>query len=163
MSEQHSTTKEPDMNAKRLSHAACQHPSTKVARAKCRRDLAKMVTTVVAVATVSSPMLTTPLMLMPAPAPLSRTEYCTRCDAEFETIAPESLDIDPVCYACTSHGVSVTRENWREFKGETVTIEADTFVIEAMITGWSEKILQYKTVEGKTVRLAVDRIVSVTG
>lgn len=152
------------MNAKRLSHAACAHPSTKVARAKCRRELQRMVETVVAVASVAVAP-TQPLMLMPAPIALTRTEFCSICSAEFETIAPESFDIDPVCHRHTLEEATdapiVTRENWREFKGQSVTIVAKAFTVVAEITGWSANNLQYKTDEGKTVRRPLSMIVSV--
>ena len=122
--------------SKNLSHAACNHPSTKVARAKCRRELAKLVTTVVAVASVVTPespiitawnsMKTGPLELLPAPA---RTD--------------------------------VTAENWREFKGETVSIDLIGETIEGEITGWSAKNVQIK-VEGKTVRHPVSIVIRAT-
>lgn len=151
------------MNAKRLSHADCAHASTKVARAKCRRQLQKMVSTIVAVASI---VPAAPLMLMPAPIALTRTETCVICSAEFETIAAESFEIDPVCHRHTLEEATdapiVTRENWREFKGQNVTIVAKTFTIVAEITGWSANNLQYKTDEGKTVRRPLSMIVSVT-
>lgn len=154
------------MNAKRLSHADCAHPSTKVARAKCRRQLQKMVETVVAVASVVVAP-SAPLMLMPAPVALSRVEYCSICTTEFDTIADENIEIDPVCHVCSTITIAdvheiVTRENWREYKGRTVCINADTFEIQAEITGWSAQNIQYRTDEGKTVRQPATKIMSVT-
>lgn len=154
------------MNAKRLSHADCAHPSTKVARAKCRRRLQKMASTIVAVASI---VPAAPLMLMPAPIALSRTEYCTICAAEFETIAPESYDVDPICHRHTLEEATdvrvVTRENWREFKGQSVIVcasDADGAVdYDAQITGWSDKLIQFKS-NGKTVRVPSERVVTVT-
>lgn len=157
------------MNAKRFSHAVCAHPSTKVARAKCRREMSRAVTveTVAAAALVA-----TPLMLMPAPAALTRTETCSLCPAEFETIAPESFDIDPVCHRHTLEEATdvrvVTRETWREFKstpGVIVTTHdaetAETSYLNVQLTGWSDKLIQFKHY-GKTLRIPVAQLVSVT-
>jgi len=122
----------------RINHAACQHPSTKVARAACRRALAKAAATIVAVATVTeSPIIT-----------------------EWNAMKSGPLELTAAVPA-----VVVTRENWREYKGELVTLSvADAEnALNVMITGWSENLIQYKVEgAGKLVRLPAGRIESVT-
>lgn len=123
------------MSAKNFSHAACDHASTKVARAKCRREMARSIAALVSVATVvtESPIITAwnsmktgPLELLPAPV---RTD--------------------------------VTAENWREFKGQTVSVDLIGETIEGEITGWSAKNVQLR-VEGKTVRHPVSIVIRAT-
>lgn len=123
------------MSAKNFSHAACAHPSTKVARAKCRREMARSIAALVSVAAVvtDSPIITAwnsmktgPLELLPAPV---RTD--------------------------------VTAENWREFKGQTVSVDLIGETIEGEITGWSAKNVQIKT-DGKTVRHPVSIVIRAT-
>lgn len=123
------------MSAKNFSHAACDHASTKVARAKCRREMARSIAALVSVATVvtDSPIITAwnsmktgPLELLPAPA---RTE--------------------------------ITSETWRDHKGETVTVDLIGETIEGEITGWSAKNIQLR-VEGKTVRHPVSIVIRAT-
>lgn len=123
------------MSAKNFSHAACDHASTKVARAKCRREMARSIAALVSVATVvtDSPIITAwnsmktgPLELLPAPV---RTD--------------------------------VTAENWREFKGQTVSVDLIGETIEGEITGWSAKNVQLR-VEGKTVRHPVSIVIRAT-
>jgi hypothetical protein len=123
------------MSAKNFSHAACDHASTKVARAKCRREMARSIAALVSVATVvtESPIITAwnsmktgPLELLPAPV---RTD--------------------------------VTAENWREFKGQTVSVDLIGETIEGEITGWSAKNVQIKT-DGKTVRHPVSIVIRAT-
>lgn len=123
------------MSAKNFSHAACDHASTKVARAKCRREMARSIAALVSVATVvtESPIITAwnsmktgPLELLPAPV---RTD--------------------------------VTAENWREFKGQTVSVDLIGETVEGEITGWSAKNVQIKT-DGKTVRHPVSIVIRAT-
>ncbi|QWT29879.1 hypothetical protein PP631_gp098 [Streptomyces phage KimJongPhill] len=123
------------MSAKNFSHASCDHASTKVARAKCRREMARSIAALVSVATVvtESPIITAwnsmktgPLELLPAPV---RTD--------------------------------VTAENWREFKGQTVSVDLIGETVEGEITGWSAKNVQIKT-DGKTVRHPVSIVIRAT-
>jgi len=123
------------MSAKNFSHAACDHASTKVARAKCRREMARSIAALVSVATVvtESPIITAwnsmktgPLELLPAPV-----------------------------------STDVTAENWREFKGQTVSVDLIGETIEGEITGWSAKNVQIKT-DGKTVRHPVSIVIRAT-
>jgi hypothetical protein len=115
--------------SKNFSHAACDHASTKVARAKCRREMARSIAAVLTVVS-ESPILTAwesmksgPLELLPAP---SRTE--------------------------------ITAENWREFKGQTASVDLIGETVEGEITGWSAKNIQIKAA-GKTVRHPVEIVI----
>lgn len=122
------------MSAKNFSHAACDHASTKVARAKCRRQMAAAAL-VVAVVT-DSPIITAWNEMKAGPLEL--------------TAAPVK-----------TASATVTRENWREYKGETVTATlTGERVIEGTVTGWSEKLVQIKG--EKLVRVPVAEIESVT-
>lgn len=89
---------------KNTSHANCQHPSTKAARAKCRRE--------------------------------------RQTTIEAPAFVP----------------VAVTRETWREFKGQTVQLIVRSNFNDSVhqyfgeITGWSEKMIQFKhETSGKTI------------
>lgn len=125
----------------RINHAECNHPSTKVARAKCRRDLAKLVTTVVAVASVvaDSPIITAWNAMIEGPRELTAAPII-----ETVTIATE-----------------ITRETWREFKGQRVIAltNDDQPTVRGEITGWSANMIQIKG--EKTVRIPNDNIVTV--
>ena len=129
------------MSAKNFSHAACDHASTKVARAKCPREMARSIAALVSVATVvtESPIITAwnsmktgPLELLPA--------------AEVVTIAEE-----------------ITRENWREFKNQPVIVltNDDEPTTRGSITGWSANLVQIKSDAGKTKRIPVGNVVTV--
>ena len=122
------------MNA-RFSHANCSHANTKVARNKCRRDLAKARNIIIAAADA---LINGPKMLTAAPA------VSTDTIIETITIAEE-----------------ITRENWREFKGQTVSVDLIGETVEGEITGWSAKNVQIKT-DGKTVRHPVSIVIRAT-
>lgn len=126
------------MNAKRFSHAACLHPSTKVARAACRRAMKK--------ATIAS-VVSTAFEIVP------KSPIITAWDAMKS--GPLELTAAPIVPA-----VEVTRENWRDHKSDTVRVmiadDAET-VLDGMITGWSVKLLQLKTAE-KTLRVPADSV-----
>ncbi len=121
--------------SKNLSHAECNHPATKVARAKCRRELAKLVTTVVAVASVVTP----------------DSPIITAWNSMIE--GPRELTAAPV---------EITRENWREFKGQRVRVRVENQFLSLVgeITGWSVLNFQIKTDE-KTVRIPASTVESV--
>lgn len=115
-----------------FSHAACSHPSTKVARAACRRDMARAA----AAPKIESPIITA---------------------WEGMKAGPLELTAAPVKTA----SAVVTRENWREYKGETVTATlTGERVVEGTVTGWSANLLQIKG--EKLVRVPVAEVESVT-
>jgi hypothetical protein len=123
------------MSAKNFSHAACDHASTKVARAKCRREMARSIAALVSVATVvtESPIIT----------------------------AWNSMKTGPLELLPARVRTDVTAENWREFKGQTVSVDLIGETIEGEITGWSAKNVQIKT-DGKTVRHPVSIVIRAT-
>jgi len=127
----------------RISHAACDHAATKVARAACRRRLAKLVTTIVAVASVAaeSPIITEWNAMKSGPLELTAAPIF-----ETVTIADE-----------------VTRENWREFKNHPVIVltNDDEPTTRGSITGWSANLVQIKSDAGKTVRIPAGNVVTV--
>lgn len=117
--------------SKNFSHAACQHPSTKVARAACRRQMAKLAAA--ALVTVESPIITAWNEMKAGP---------------LELTAGEPITIS----------AQVTRENWREFKGETVAVvtKDDEPTVRGTVTGWSANLLQIKG--DKLVRIPVENV-----
>lgn len=112
---------------KNFSHAACSHPSTKVARAACRRSMKK------ALPTIESPII---------------TAWNTMKAGPLELTAAPAITIS----------VQVTRENWREFKGEPVAVmtKDDEATVRGTVTGWSEKLVQVKG--EKVVRIPVENV-----
>lgn len=120
--------------SKNLSHAACQHPSTKVARAACRRAMKKAATA------IPNPILAAVEAALQGPKMLT-----AGIAAEPVTIATE-----------------ITRENWREFKGQPAIVltNDDEPTTRGMITGWSANLLQIKT-DAKLVRIPVGNVVTV--
>lgn len=129
----------------RFSHAACNHPSTKVARAACRRKMAKLMEGIFEAVTVTEAGPMTP----PAESEILRGWY------EMKS-GPLELTAAPVAVL-----TEVTRDNWREFKGQSVTATlTDERVIEGTVTGWSEKLVQIKG--EKLIRVPVAEVESVT-
>lgn len=123
------------MNAKRFSHAACQHPSTKVARAACRRAMKKAVTV-----EIPNPILAAVEAAMNGPKML--------------TAAPKRVHV-------SINALVLRRENWKEYKGRGVTVRfTDGDVIAQELTGWSEKNIQFKNEDGKTVRRPVADLIT---
>lgn len=122
------------MNA-RFSHANCSHENSKVARNKCRRELAKMRNIII---NAANALVNGPKMLMPA-----------------------TLDVETIVESVTI-AESVTRENWREFKTQRVIVltNDDEATTRGMITGYSAKLVQIKTDE-KTVRIPIENVVTI--
>ncbi len=118
----------------RFSHAACAHPSTKVARAACRRAMRK------AIPAIESPIITAWNTMKAGPLEL--------------TAAPVAETIAVVI------ATEVTRENWRDHKNDTVRVmisDDEEPTLDGKITGWSPKLLQLKTAD-KTVRVPADSV-----
>lgn len=118
--------------SKNFSHAACQHASTKVARAKCRREMARSIAAVLTVVS-ESPIIT----------------------------AWESMKSGPLELTAAPVRTVVTADNWREYKGQTVAVDFYGVTDLAEITGWSEKNIQIK-VNGKTKRYPAEHVLSAT-
>jgi hypothetical protein len=100
--------------SKNFSHAACDHASTKVARAKCRREMARSIAAILP--SIESPIIT----------------------------AWESMKSGPLELTAAPARTDVTSENWREFKGQTVAVDVIGETFEGEITGWSAKNIQLK-------------------
>lgn len=124
--------------SKNFSHAACTHPSTKVARAKCRREMARSIAAVLP--QIESPIITAWNAMKAGPLEL------TAAPVETVTIAEE-----------------ITRENWREFKNHPVIVltNDDEPTTRGSITGWSANLVQIKSDAGKTKRIPVGNVVTV--
>ncbi|MFM9604189.1 hypothetical protein ACKI1T_30535 [Streptomyces turgidiscabies] len=77
-----------------------------------------------------------------------------------ETAPVENADAAPAAEA-----VEVTRETWREFKEQRVTVHvvgvAEPFT-NLELTGWSIKLIQFKDAEGKSHRLPATTVEKVT-
>lgn len=113
----------------RFSHAACAHPSTKVARAACRRAMKKAATVEIAnpILAAWDAMKTGPLELTAAPiVPAVEVTRENWRDHKSDTVRVMIAD------------------------------DAET-VLDGMITGWSAKLVQIKTTE-KTVRVAAETV-----
>lgn len=114
----------------RMSHAACTHPSTKVARAACRRAMKKAATV-----EIPNPILDAVAAAMNGPKML--------------TAAPKRVHV-------SVNALVLRRENWKDYKGRGVTVRfTDGDVIATELTGWSERNIQFKDENGKTVRRPV--------
>lgn len=126
----------------RFSHAACAHPSTKVARAACRRQMAKLITAVfdaVVIAPAESEILKSWYEMKAGPLELTAAP----------TAAPAAVSFD------------VTRENWRDVKTMISTVSLnDGEIVKGNITGWSANLLQIK-VDGKLRRIPAANVLSV--
>lgn len=123
----------------RFSHAACAHPSTKVARAACRRSMKKFAAALAEIIETPAPTITSPII----------TAWDSMINGPRElTAAPAKI---------------ITRENWRDVKGQTAVIVTPVGAVAGKITGWGPNLLQYKNDEtGKLVRIPVDEVASVT-
>lgn len=115
----------------RFSHAACQHPSTKVARAACRRAMKKV-----------------------TPAPTFVNPILAAVEAAMN--GPKMLTAAPRRVHVSVNALVLRRENWKDYKGRGVTVRfVDGDVIATELTGWSERNIQFKNEDGKTVRRPV--------
>lgn len=144
------------MTRERFSHAACQHPSTKAGRAACRKQMrdAAMGKTESA-AKAATPKAGTAKKDPRKAAPVVAVE--TPAD---ETAAPEKAETAPA-----AEPVEVTRETWREFKEQRVTVHVvgvEEPFTNLELTGWSIKLVQFKDAEGKSHRLPATTVEKVT-
>lgn len=114
-----------------FSHANCTHPSTKVARAKCRREMKKA---------TPAPTFTNPILAA----------------VEAAMNGPKMLMPAPARVHVSVNALVLRRENWKDYKGRGVTVRfTDGDVIASELTGWSERNIQFKDENGKTVRRPV--------
>ncbi|MEU9067339.1 hypothetical protein AB0D60_10670 [Streptomyces sp. NPDC048306] len=149
------------MTKTRFSHAACDHASTKAARAKCRKEMrGEAVASTVA---APKPVAVTPtkkkdprkVAAAPKPAAVVTVETPT---------ADESAPAQPKTPA-PAEPQEVTRETWRDFKDQRVTVHVvgvEEPFTNLELTGWSIKLIQFKDAEGKSHRLPVTTVEKVT-
>lgn len=119
----------------RFSHANCAHPSTKVARAACRRAMKK--------ATIAS-VVSTAFEIVPKSPIITAWESMIN--------GPRELEMAPIV---VTPAQQVTSENWREFSTATVRAllnDDDETTVSGTLTGWGSKLVQIKT-EEKLVRI----------
>ncbi|MFE2646069.1 hypothetical protein ACFXDO_26390 [Streptomyces nigra] len=131
------------MTKTRFSHAACEHPSTKAARAKCRKEMRAAATG--EVASTPKPVAVTPTK---------------KKDPRKVAAKPAADETAPA-----AEPTEVTRETWREFKDQRVTVHVvgvEEPFSNLELTGWSIKLIQFKDAEGKSHRLPVTTVEKVT-
>ncbi|MFD9616676.1 hypothetical protein ACFWB2_05195 [Streptomyces virginiae] len=152
------------MTNARFSHTACEHPSTKAARAKCRAAL-RAAAEPVAAAALKAATEKSVAAVTPAVSP-AREETCTKCSEAYVTTAPEAVDVDPLCDNCTaSAGIEITPETWRDHTNKPASIYVagvEEPVAAQQLTGWSIKFLQFTDVEGKRQRIESSTVERVT-
>ncbi|MFJ3927943.1 hypothetical protein [Streptomyces sp. NPDC090022] len=162
------------MTKARFSHAQCPHPSTKVARAKCRaalRAAAAPADTASKAKAEKSPVAVVAAAAETAPAPVAvaREETCGKCGEAYVTTAAESIDVDPLCDPCVAAlsgaAVEITPETWRDHKDKPASIYVagveEPFEAQC-ITGYSIKFLQFTDAEGKRQRIPASTVERVT-
>lgn len=131
------------MTKTRFSHAQCEHPSTKAARAKCRKEMRAAATG--EVASTPKPVAVTPTKKNPrkAAAPVVAVE--PPADASAPAADAEKVETAPAAEL-----TEVTRETWREFKDQRVTVHVvgveEPFTNLELI-GWSIRLIQFKDAE----------------
>ncbi|MFD9077541.1 hypothetical protein [Streptomyces erythrochromogenes] len=152
------------MTTARFSHSQCPHPSTKVARAKCRAAL-RAAAEPVAAAALKAATEKPVAAVTPAVSP-AREETCTKCSEAYVTTAPEAVEVDPLCDDCTAPaGIEITPETWRDHTNKPASIYVagveEPFAAQS-ITGYSIKFLQFTDSDGKRQRIAATTVERVT-
>ncbi|MFI8296821.1 hypothetical protein ACIGCZ_12815 [Streptomyces nigra] len=144
------------MTKTRFSHAACDHASTKAARAKCRKEMRGEAVA----ASAPKPVAVTPtkkkdprkVAAAPKPAPV-------------ETPADGVPTTHPVETAPAAGPVEITPDTWRDHKDKAASVYingvAEPFAAQC-ITGWSIKFLQFTDAEGKRQRIPASTVERVT-
>lgn len=148
------------MTRERFSHAACTHPSTKAGRAACRKQMrdAAMGKTTESAAKAAAPKSGTAKKDPRKAAPVAAVETTE------PTTAAEKTETAPV-ETPAAESVEVTRETWREFKEQRVTVHVvgvEEPFTNLELTGWSIKLIQFKDAEGKSHRLPATTVEKVT-
>lgn len=150
------------MTKTRFSHAACEHPSTKAARAKCRKEMRGEAVA----ASAPKPVAVTPtkkkdprkVAAAPKPAAVVTVETPTAdvVTNDVSNAAPETAPAGPV---------EITPDTWRDHKDAAALVHingvAEPFAAQC-ITGWSIKFLQFTDAEGKRQRIPASAVERVT-
>lgn len=143
------------MTKTRFSHAACEHPSTKAARAKCRKEMRGEAVA----ASTPKPVAVTPTKKKDprkaaAPKP-----------ATVETPAEGVSSADTPETPAAAEPVEITPDTWRDHKDKAASVYingvAEPFAAQC-ITGWSIKFLQFTDAEGKRQRIPASTVERVT-
>ncbi|MFD5650971.1 hypothetical protein [Streptomyces sp. NPDC127039] len=143
------------MTKTRFSHAACQHPSTKAARAKCRKEMRGEAVAV----TTPKPVAVTPTNKK------DPRKVAAAPKVETTTAADESATDAPVETAPAAEPVEINSDTWRDHKDTAASVYingvAEPFAAQC-ITGWSIKFLQFTDSEGKRQRIPASTVERVT-
>ena len=135
-----------------MTKTRCEHPKTKAGRAACRKALRAAATG--EVASTPEPVAVTPTKKK------DPRKVATATFAKVERPADDKTETAPA-----AEPVEVTRETWREFKEQRVTVHVvgvEEPFTNLELTGWSIKLIQFKDAEGKSHRLPVTTIEKVT-
>ncbi|MFE3016628.1 hypothetical protein [Streptomyces sp. NPDC059256] len=150
------------MTKTRFSHTTCDHSSTKAARAKCRKEMRGEA--VASNVTAPKPVAVTPtkkkdprkVAAAPKPAPVETPTAETAPAVPTQQTPEAAPAADPV---------EVTRETWREFKEQRVTVHVvgvEEPFTDLELTGWSIKLVQFTDADGKSHRLPATTVEKVT-
>lgn len=138
----------------RFSHAACDHASTKAARAKCRKEMRGE-----AVAAV------TPKPVAVTPTKKKDPRKAAAPVVAVETPAEGVSTTHPVETAPAAEPVEINSDTWRDHKDKAASVYingvAEPFAAQC-ITGWSIKFLQFTDSEGKRQRIPASTVERVT-
>jgi hypothetical protein len=146
------------MTKTRFSHAACEHPSTKAARAKCRKEMRGEAVA----ASAPKPVAVTPTKkkdprkVAAKPAAVVTVETPT-ADESAPAVQAETVP--------AAEPVEITPDTWRDHKDTAALVHingvAEPFAAQC-ITGWSIKFLQFTDSEGKRQRIPASTVERVT-
>lgn len=148
------------MTKTHFSHAACEHPSTKAARAKCRKEMRGEAVA----ASTPKPVAVTPTKKKD-PRKVAAAPKPAAVETPADETTPESAPAMQAETAPAAEPTEVTRETWREFKDQRVTVHVvgvEEPFSNLELTGWSIKLIQFKDAEGKSHRLPVTTVEKVT-
>lgn len=151
------------MTKARFSHAACTHPSTKAGRAACRKAL-RAAAEPVAASKSTEPKAGTAKKAAAKKDPRKAAPAVAVETPADESAAPEKTETAPV-ETPAAEPVEVTRETWREFKEQRVTVHVvgvEEPFSNLELTGWSIKLIQFKDADGKSHRLPATTVEKVT-
>ncbi|MBW1600399.1 hypothetical protein [Streptomyces sp. JJ38] len=140
------------MTKTRFSHAQCEHPSTKAARAKCRKEMRGEAVA----ASAPKPVAVTPAKKDPRKAAKP---------ASVETPAEGVATVETIETAPAAEPTEITPDTWRDHKDAAALVHingvAEPFAAQC-ITGWSIKFLQFTDAEGKRQRIPASTVGRVT-
>ncbi|MEV4879323.1 hypothetical protein OHB31_18745 [Streptomyces microflavus] len=150
------------MTKTRFSHAACDHASTKAARAKCRKEMRGEA--VASAASTPKPVAVTPTK-MKDPRKVAAALKVESAPAVETPTADESAPAVQTETVPAAEPVEITPDTWRDHKDAAALVHingvAEPFAAQC-ITGWSIKFLQFTDSEGKRQRIPASTVERVT-